>query len=300
MLIPAYARPIILAEAAIDQSGDVRYDNVARLIRVDAQRDRWPRPGESLFLNLCWEPLAQDDRLLMILVQIVGDNNRVVASRRTVPGLGAYPTSSWQPGGRFCDRVQVQLDGEAPAPAVYRVEVALIDQATGQRLEAFAPDGSPLSTDFVDAIKIAPGIYETPAIDQPIQYRLGDQFELIGYDVQPSMTTPGGSVQLQLYWRALRRPDRDYTVFVHVRGSAGDNLTQADGPPHGGTYPTSFWNADEVVIDDRVIEIPARAVAGQYSIVVGLYDPSNDGRLSINGDPALTEINLPVNLDVRP
>lgn len=300
MLMPAYARPIILAEAAIDQSVDVRYGDVARLIRVDAPNDRWPRPGESLFLNLCWEPLTRDDRLLMVLVQIVGDNNRVVASRRTVPGLGSYPTSSWQPGGSFCDRVQVQLDGEAPAPAVYHVEVALIDQATGQRLEAFAPDGSPLSTDFVDAIKIAPSAYKTPVVDRPIQYRLGDQFELIGYDVQPSMTTPGGAVQLRLYWRALRRPDRDYTVFVHVRGSAGDNLTQADGQPHGGTYPTSFWDADEVVIDDRMIDLPAHAAAGQYSIVVGLYDPSNDRRLSINGDPALTEINLPLNLDVRP
>jgi 4-amino-4-deoxy-L-arabinose transferase-like glycosyltransferase len=300
MLIPAYARPSILAEAAIEQSADVRYGDVVRLIRVDAPHDRWPRPGEGLFLNLCWEPLTQDNRLLVVLVQIVGENNRVVASRRTVPGLGSYPTGSWQPGGRFCDRVHVQLDNEAPAPAVYHVEVGLIDQGTGQRLDAFAPDGSPRSTDFVDAIKIAPGAYTIPAIDRPIQYRLGDQFELIGYRVQPSMIAPGGAVQLRLYWRALRRADRDYTAFVHVRGSAGENLTQADGPPQSGTYPTSYWDADEVVIDDRMIEIPAHVAAGQYSIVVGLYDPQDNTRLLINGDPALTEIKLPMNLDVQP
>ena len=34
--------------------------------------------------------------------------------------------------------------------------------------------------------------------------------------------------------------------------------------PQAGTYPTSFWDAGEVVIDDRVIEIPADALAGKY------------------------------------
>jgi hypothetical protein len=85
----------------------------------------------------------------------------------------------------------------------------------------------------------------------------GDQFALIGYDLDRSEVKPGESIRLRLYWQALRRPDNAYTVFAHVRDAANHIVAQTDSPPQAGAYPTSFWDADEVVIDERLIEIPA-------------------------------------------
>ena len=75
-------------------------------------------------------------------------------------------------------------------------------------------------------------------------------------------------------------------------------VAQKDDQPQAGTYPTSFWDAGEVVIDDRVIEIPADAASGKYPIKIGLYRPEDGTRLTIDGDPAVNEITLPIEVEV--
>lgn len=301
-LLPAYARPALQSLRQIEQQPgqaiDVVYGQVARLIRWDAPRDPWPQPGGRLNLRLCWEPLQHDERLLLVLVQIVGAQNRVVASRRTVPGLGTYPTSSWTPGEHFCDPVQVQIDASAPAPAVYWVEVSLLDPQTDLRLPAYSADSALLATNFVGQVKIAPDRYALPAIEHALDQRFGDQFDLIGYDLAPASVAPGATTVLRLYWRALRRPDRAYTVFVHVTDRAGHPLTTADSPPQSGLYPTSFWDAGEVVIDEHPITIPPLARAATYQLSVGMYTPDDGARLPVSGGISPTELQLPLDLEV--
>jgi hypothetical protein len=301
-LSPAYARPTLFSQAhLVQQPGqaiDIRYGDVARLVRVAWSRDPWPQPGDAPTLRLCWEPLKQDARPLMVLTQIIGAQDRVIVTRRTLPGLGSYPTSAWQPNAFFCDDVRLPLPDTTPAPAVYQVEVGLINEHTGERLPAFAPDGSELGTNFVGQIKIAPTAYVTPPIDQPLAQRLGDQFELVGYDLDRTVVKPGESVGLRTYWRALRRPDADYTIFAQVRDTTNRVVGQKDGPPQMGAYPTSFWDAGEVVIDDRVIEIPSNTSPGKYPIMIGLYLPDGT-RLKVDGGPA-NEVTLPQELEVQP
>ena len=302
-LMPAYARPALLSASELAQQPGqpiaVRYGDVARLVRVEVPGAPWPQPGDEPALRLCWQPLQQDDRPLMVLVQIVGAQNRVVATRRTLPGLGAYPMSVWQPNGLFCDVVRLPLPADTPAPGLYQVEVGVIDAHTQERLPAFAADGSALTTNFVGPIKITTPAFVTPPIEQALSYRLGDQFELIGYHVDRTTVSPGEAIGLRLYWRALRQPDADYTVFAQIRAADNQIVAQKDGPPQGGGYPTSFWEAGEVVIDDRVIEIPAHAPIGKFPIKVGLYRPADGARLIVDGDPAVNEITLPVEIEVR-
>jgi 4-amino-4-deoxy-L-arabinose transferase-like glycosyltransferase len=301
-LQPAYARPQILSAAQIDQqpghSIDVRYGDVARLIKIDVPQMNWPQPGDEPAIRLCWEALSSDSRPLLILLQLVGANDRVVATRRTLPGLGSFPTASWQVGDRFCDVMHVAINSDAPSPAIYKVEVGIIDDQTSNRLPAFAPDGSQLGTNFVDAIKIAPKVYATPKIDQPLNYQLGDQIELIGYALDPATLERSGIMHLRLYWRALKRPVAAYTVFVHVQDDHGQLLTQADSQPQNDLYSTSFWDANEIVIDDRSIQIPANTSAGTYTIAVGLYNPIDNTRLPVTGVPN-SEIDLPGQVQVR-
>jgi 4-amino-4-deoxy-L-arabinose transferase-like glycosyltransferase len=301
-LLPAYEPPGLLTSGQIDQQPgrtlDIRYGAVARLIKIEVLQSNWPLPGDEPAIRLCWEALSADARPLMILLQLVGADNRVVATRRTLPGLGSFPTANWRVGDRFCDVVHVGIDANAPAPAIYKVEVAMIDDQTHERLPVFAPDGSQLTTNFVDTIKIAPEVYSTPKIDRPLNYRLGDQIELIGYSLEPASIERGGSVHLRLYWRALKRPVAAYTVFVHVQDDQARLLTQADSQPQNDLYPTSFWGANEIVIDDRSIQIPATASPGAYTIAVGLYNPIDNLRLPVNDVPN-SEIDLPLQVQVR-
>lgn len=299
-LLPAYTPPPLLSEAEVAQQAGtaqaVRFDDTARLIKVAAPSAPWPQPGRDTWIDVCWEALARDGRLLMTLVQITAQDERVVATRRTVPGLGGRPTESWQPGARFCDRVAVKVADDAPAPAVYHVEVALIDYATGQRLQAYGSDGGRLDTNFVEEIKLAPIAYAVPAVDHPREDRFGDQIALIGYTLDRTTARPGEAVHVRLYWQALRRPDRAYTVFAQLRDATGHIVTQADSQPQADRYPTSFWDAGEVVIDDRVLNLPPDAI-GTLHFYVGLYVP-DEGRLPVVDGAAPDEVQLPVELTV--
>jgi hypothetical protein len=183
---------------------------------------------------------------------------------------------------------------------VYQVEVALIDHATGRRLPAFAPDDTPLSTNFVAMTKLAPLTYSTPNVENAREDRFGDQIELIGYALDRSTARPGEQARLRLYWRAARplRADQAYTVFAHLRDASGRIVTQADGQPQANQYPTSFWDAGEVVIDDRVFDVPLDAI-GTLKIVIGLYDQSNGQRLPASGCSAPDEVVLPVELVIE-
>jgi hypothetical protein len=53
-----------------------------------------------------------------------------------------------------------------------------------------------------------------------------------------------------------------------------------------GTYPTSVWDAGEVVADMRSIELPADLRPGVYSIWIGLYRLADGQRLPVDSDPA--------------
>lgn len=118
-----------------------------------------------------------------------------------------------------------------------------------------------------------PGVLSAPVPmgDAPV--------ELLDYQVKP---LEGGPWQITLYWRALRRPDRDYSVFVQasdqeVIDSPDDIVAQADtrAPVHGW-YPTTLWSPGEIVRDDHLIAPPIDRVA-KY-VAVGLYTQNAAGQ----------------------
>ena len=99
---------------------------------------------------------------------------------------------------------------------------------------------------------------------------------------------------MKLYWAPRGRPTRDYTVFVHILDSEGQLQGQADSPPTSGKYPTSVWDAGEVIADLHTLSLAPDLPAGEYRIAVGLYDPETGQRLqtidesgTVTGDLAM-------------
>ena len=69
---------------------------------------------------------------------------------------------------------------------------------------------------------------------------LGQRVELAGYDA-PSDLHAGKQATFTLYWRALQRLDRTYTVFLHFGDNANEKVAQQDGWPWEGYFPTPEW-----------------------------------------------------------
>lgn len=89
----------------------------------------------------------------------------------------------------------------------------------------------------------------------------------------------GQPLPLTLYWRAVGPTRADLTVFVHLVDAEGQTVAQADGPPAGGAQPSSGWVPGEIVIDARMIDLPADLAPGAYRLHVGFYDPATLQRL---------------------
>jgi hypothetical protein len=95
------------------------------------------------------------------------------------------------------------------------------------------------------------------------------------------------AIHLTLYWRALAAGQVDYTRFVHLIAPLTEQvMTQSDGLPDHGTYPTDQWTAGEVVADSVTLDLTA-VPPGQYKIGLGFYrylDDSSFPRLAAVDD----------------
>ncbi len=83
---------------------------------------------------------------------------------------------------------------------------------------------------------------------------------------------PATTITIPLGWGALGPTSTDLNVAVHIVGPDGLTIAQGDGPPLGGSYPTTVWRTGEMIIDLREVRIPDDLPAGRAAIRVGLYD----------------------------
>ncbi|MGB9301994.1 MAG: hypothetical protein WCD51_15580, partial [Anaerolineae bacterium] len=113
---------------------------------------------------------------------------------------------------------------------------------------------------------------------------LGNQVDLVGYDVERREAIAGDTVRLTLFWRAREEIGEDYTVFTHLADAEGHIWAQDDSYPVDGDYPTSFWSVGEVVRDEYELALPSDVPAGEYEIEVGLYLGSSGVTLPVLDD----------------
>lgn len=220
-----------------------------------------------------------------VFVHLVGRNNERVAERHTYPGLGRFPTSLWPLGQAFCDVYRVPVEEWTPVPELYDLEIGLYDASTGERLTARDPAGNEVGLAIPAQVRVAPEqpLSETP--EHPLNCQVGEQITLIGY--QLSEPTPNDTpLTVTLYWRADQPPVGNYTVFVHLLSEGNDQeqpLAQHDSPPRYGRYPTSAWQAGDVIPDVHVLEVPALDAGIPLRLLVGMYSPDTMERLPVTG-----------------
>ena len=85
---------------------------------------------------------------------------------------------------------------------------------------------------------------------------------------------------MTLYWLGLRRPDKDYKVFVHLRDLADQQMiSQHDSDPVYGFTPTTRWESGELMADEHLLPLPKDVKPGIYQLWVGMYDAATGTRL---------------------
>lgn len=265
-------------------AGPANFGDLVRLLGRELQGT--PQSGRPLYLTLFWQASQTLDADIKAFV-ILRDAAGVAAQWDRQPVASLYPSHLWAPGAIQRDPWRLDLPLGLP-PGEYRLSVGLYRAADGRRLDVLSANGAAQGTEFdLGPISVAKERLPMDASTLPIQRRLDanldNQVDLLGANLGQASLAPGKTLDVTLFWRARRDLDADYTVFLQLLDSAGKLWAAEDATPLQGRYPTSRWQAGEVVRDPHTLTLAADAPDGAYRLVAGLYRSSDRQRLPLAG-----------------
>ncbi len=254
--LPADVQPVLflLDETGAPQGATLAADRSPTLIWYPAEK--W-QTGDTIavtFNSVPWE-------------------SRLWQSYRLAVGV-TTAADPWAVGGRWLPQVQ-----RAPFAAHFAadrtlVELARFKQVAGMQ-EGFPP----------------PRQFSAPQMAHRLDADFGGQVRLMGYDT-PQIAA--NEISVRLVWRATSDGLSDWTRFAQALGADGAVRAQNDSAPQRGTYPTNLWQNGEFVTETVHIALKNLLLPGEYSLIVGLYNPADGERLSLTSGGDHTEIRFSV------
>lgn len=157
----------------------------------------------------------------------------------------------------------------------YRVDVKWVDEA-GRELDTAMRVGP---------MRIDPAAPPAPP-SHPAEANFDGILELRGYDLGPGRARAGSPLALDLHWAALAETQDNLIVSVQVLDRQGRLVAQQDSPPVSGHFPTNYWEPGDVVVDPRVVDLPADLPEGDYTLYVIVYAHDTQARLPARWDGA--------------
>jgi len=273
-------QPIDPRTLLMDQHMDIPFGSAVRFVGFDQEPSA--SPGNAVPLRLYF--------------QVMQDLDTTIAGQVVLappwwqfwnPTRAATPFTLDLRQRQAGDIAQVNLGAHVPGEAdagTYALRLSL----DGLEPQTILPSGNDLA--FADAqVQALPRSTEMPAISQPLNARLSDSIEFLGYDLNaPQPLKPGDPIKLKLYWRALKPVDTSYKVFTHLINPQNEIFGQEDQEPLNGARPTTSWAPGEIFSDAYEFHVAPNASAGTYQIEIGMYNPTDLKRLptfDANGSP---------------
>jgi hypothetical protein len=134
----------------------------------------------------------------------------------------------------------------------------------------------------------------------PVNANLQDSVELLAFTADWAVYRPGDTVEVTLYWRALRDLGQDYKTFIHLTDAdITRQPTQHDDDPGGDYTPTTRWLPGELVPDTHRLTLPTDLPPGRYHIWADMYEFPTVRNLTVLSADAPTDGNRVLLGEVR-
>ncbi len=122
----------------------------------------------------------------------------------------------------------------------------------------------------------------TPGQLQPLA-RFGDAVWLMGWQLKrPAQLKPCDSVILESWWQITAPVPMDYSMTFTLNNLWGTGMNRTDGAPANSQM--RLWQPGQLFVDVRELMIPCDVPPGEYFLVVGIYDWTNNVALSVFPD----------------
>ena len=182
----------------------------------------------------------------------------------------------------------------ASANAVYRTygasgrNLPIVDANCGdlllaaQRLPPHSPDQNPLSDLILD---------RPPKPEWKLDASFGWAIEALGWEfvddrgIRSDVLRPSVPYELRLYFKVIDPTPLDWEIFVHIDGHGRRH--NADHPPLRGLYPTSLWQAGDIMADRFTVTLDPGFPRGRYSLYFGFF--RGNRRLEVDRGPQIDD-----------
>ena len=246
------------------------------------------KPGDTLevllFWQSLWSPLPQYKASLWL-----EDSSGHRWGEMSATVGGGFSTDRWPSGQIVRDPYRLLLAPNVPEGA-YAARLTLADEL------GFSSSPTRLfKLDIRDRVRR----FDLPQIPKQQKANLANRVELLGYDLPSSQISPGQTLPLTLYWRALAPMDTSFTVFNHLVGSSSELVGQWDGVPSQGMLPTTEWVQGEIIEDVYHIPVWEDTSPGIYHLLVGMYDPITGNRLQTVAENGKDYVRLDSQVEIR-
>jgi hypothetical protein len=272
----------------IDYPIDATFNNEIQL-KGYSLRDPDLTPGKVIFVTLYWRALTQPREDYNLVAQIWNDDKESLASTTDFPYGGAYRTRIWRTNEIVATHHWLKLPDNLPVGR-YKLAVTVTQLLGGKRLTVNGPNGdSSLNIALAPDLRRARPAESINLTAPPQAVQFGDLFAVSGMAIKgkplsPSATwqaAPSQTLTFDLAWQTLKRPLRDYSVFVHISPARDVPPVAQTDLTMGQTYPTGAWRPGDVIHDQLTLKLPPDLAAGSYKILIGVYDWQTGERLSL-------------------
>lgn len=231
-------------------------------VTVEALQLSHPRriwPGEPFYLTVTLRGEVRESLRAVLMLRALVDGRIWLRETREQPG--GLPTEAWSGEQSLTDRYHLVPPAGLP-PGAYALELVWL-----------RPNDAPFGEAVTLAQLTRPAEVSqvAPSPDHAAPATFGDAIALLGYDA-PLQASPGTTITVTLYWRALASAPGDYKVFVHAFAADGTLVAQHDGQPANWAYPTTAWQAGDIILDRHPLALAANLPPGEYRLFVGLYE----------------------------
>jgi 4-amino-4-deoxy-L-arabinose transferase-like glycosyltransferase len=283
--LPYQNQPFSLDMPDIPVPVKANFDNKLVLLGYYLPQRR-ANPGGVFPLTLYWQAFSRMDKTYIIF------NHLLDSKQHNWGGYDRWPqetanTTLWQPGEVVVDSFNLPVSPHAPN-GVYSIDLGVYNQADPQGTPLpIVRDGVPVAQNSVriGPVKVGaspPSVTLSPTSFRPqtklnIQMGFPPVVALRGTD----LLTEDNALHITLYWESLAPTPVDWSIFAHLRDATNQTVAQKDGPAGGGRYPTSLWDIGDLLPDQLVMPLPSNFPAGEYSLIVGLYNLADGTRLVV-------------------
>ena len=234
--------------------------------------------GETFRPIVEWRAEKSISQKYLFDVQLVDAQGHLWSQQDRQADEGVAPTEKWTPGKLIGDQFTLNLPPTMPM-GDYQFAIGAHTANGDQYIDASDSQGKPIGQAPVVAnVHVEKNKASITAnqlfIPQPLYVDMAEM-RFLGTPTMPSMIRAGDILQLGFYWRAREKPRGDYVVAAQLRDLNGKVIVEQSGRPANDTYPTTQWNAGEVLLDWHDLPVPQNLSTGNYQLAVLLRDKTS-------------------------